>query len=169
MASSVARRKHLGKEPSKLTSTGTANSLYSGNPTQFKGHPTRVFDFVSPSEFGHSINRLSRQQAFYLRIYRQLLNLRKTLDKFKSNQLEPEDCEQLQNLRDKTVGLEQQLVNLLPSDQPEQSELQLIETELNQIAESFKALEERVEETLPTDDLGEFKRGQDKSITDAPR
>ncbi|UBF28533.1 hypothetical protein K9N68_12025 [Kovacikia minuta CCNUW1] len=72
------------------------------------------------------------------------------------------DREQLQTLKDKAANLKQQLGNLLPSDQPEQVELQVIETELNQTMAGFEALKHKAEDGRP-DDIGEFKRGQDKS------
>lgn len=124
---------------------------------------TRAVDFANPSELGQHINRLSRQQAFYLRVSHQLVDLHKGLADFKLSKLEPRDREQLQNLTNKTSSLKQQLNTLLPSDQPEQVELQMIETELNQTAEALKTLKDKVEDTLPIDDIGEFKRGQDKS------
>ncbi|MBD2534101.1 hypothetical protein H6G97_33025 [Nostoc flagelliforme FACHB-838] len=124
----------------------------------------RVADFANPSEFGQQINCLSRQQAFCLRVYHQLVDFQKMLDDFKMNKLEPPDQEKLQNLKDNATNLKQQLSNLLPSDQPEQAELQVIETEINQAAEAFKALKNKVEDILLIDNLGEFKRGQDKSV-----
>lgn len=125
---------------------------------------TRVVDFADPAKLGQQINTLSRQQAFYRRIYQQLIEVQKTLDDFKLNQLESGDRAQLQSLNDKVANLRQQLNNLLPSDQPEQAELQIIETELNQTAEAFKSLKNKLEDMQPIDDVGDFKRGQDKSV-----
>jgi hypothetical protein len=131
---------------------------------ELKDTLARVVDFANPSELGQQTNRLSRQQEFYLRVYYQLVDFQKTLDDFKPSKLEPPDQEKLQNLKDNATNLKQQLSNLLPSEQPEQAELQVIETEINQAAEAFKALKNKVEDILPIDDLGEFKRGQDKSV-----
>ena len=124
---------------------------------------TRVVDFANPTELGQHINRLSRQQAFYLRVSYQLMNMQKMLDDFKSSKLESGDREQLQTLKEKTANLRQQLGNLLPSEQPEQVELQVIEAELNQTIAAFEALKHKAEDGRP-DDIGEFKRGQGKSV-----
>jgi len=128
----------------------------------------RVADFANPNELGQQINRCSRQQTLYLRVYHQLLDFQKTLDVFKPSTLELTDRDRLQVLNGTAVSLKHRLSSLLPSDQPDQAELQVIETEINQAAEDFKALKARVEVTLPNDHIGDFKRGEGKSVTGDP-
>ncbi|UBF28532.1 hypothetical protein K9N68_12015 [Kovacikia minuta CCNUW1] len=54
---------------------------------------TRVVDFANPTELGQHINRLSWQQAFFLRVSHQLMNMQKTLDDFQPSKLELGDPE----------------------------------------------------------------------------
>ena len=125
----------------------------------------RVADFANPNEFGQQINRYSRQQALYLRVYRQCLDLQNALGTFKSSTLESLDRDQLQTLNDTAVDLKQQLSNLLPSDQPDQTELLVMETEINQVVAAAKVLQSKVDDSPPIDDIGDFKKGQGKSVT----
>ena len=87
----------------------------------------RAADFANPNELGQQINRCSRQQVLYLRIYHQFLNFQKMLDAFKSSTLAPIDRDELQTLNSTASSLKQRLSSLLPTDQPDQAELQVIE------------------------------------------
>jgi len=125
----------------------------------------RAADFANPNEFGQQINRYSRQQAMYLRVYHQHLDFQNVLSAFKSSTLAQIDLDQLKLLNDTAADLKQQLSNLLPSDQPDQTELLVIETEINQAAAAAKVLQAKVDDSLPIDDIGDFTRGKGKSVT----
>lgn len=129
---------------------------------------TQVANFATPSELAQQINRLSRQQAFYRRVSHQLLTLQKNLEDFKAKPLEASDREQLQVLNTTATRLQQQLTILSPTDQPEQAELREIEDGIVQAIADFETFKSTVADTSLLGDLGEFKRGEGKSVNAEP-
>jgi hypothetical protein len=155
---------NLAKLPSQALQTRYLQRIL----RDLKDTLARVADFANPNEFGQQINRYSRQQALYLRVYHQYLDLQMMLNAFKPSLLELPDRDHLQTLHNKTTDLRQQLSSLLPSDQPDQVELQVIETEINQAVAAVKALQAQADDTPPIDDIGDYKPGKGKSVTGEP-